>query len=268
MTMWIDDEGRLLKGRMPLDMTVQRADKAEISREMRSMRELPDIISMTAVPVEGDLSKPDLKQVRLLIQGDKSLMIPDEPPRQTVSDYFVTLKASRLPAASFSLPAKDPKLEQFLGSSRFIRSDHPDIIKKAKEVVGNETDPVKAAGLINSFVHGYLNKTPTPGVPDAYGVLMNKQGDCNEHAVLAVSLARAVGLPSIMVVGLVHMDEGFAYHAWVNYWSGSEWFSGDPLLGTLPIGPLYISLVYGDVDKHVNVISFLGRLRVKVLEAS
>ena len=35
------------------------------------------------------------------------------------------------------------------------------------------------------WVYNYLKKVPTPTVPDALSVLKTKQGDCNEHAVLA-----------------------------------------------------------------------------------
>jgi hypothetical protein len=36
----------------------------------------------------------------------------------------------------------------------------------------------------------------------------------------------------------------------------------------MPVGPSYVTLLYGDVDKHVNVISFLGQLKLKVVEAN
>ena len=39
-------------------------------------------------------------------------------------------------------------------------------------------------------------------------------------------------------------------------------------MNRLPVGPSYVTLLYGDVDKHVNVVSFLGQLKLKVLEAN
>jgi transglutaminase-like putative cysteine protease len=159
-------------------------------------------------------------------------------------------------------------MEEYLIATRFIRSDSDAIINKAKEIVGGEKDPVKAAVLINKWVFNYLKKVPTPSVPDAYTVLQTKQGDCNEHAVLAVALARSVGLPAQIAVGLIHADDGFYYHAWAVYWAGKKWFTGDPLMNRLPVGPSYVTLLYGDVDKHVNVVSFLGQLKLKVLEAN
>jgi hypothetical protein len=266
--MWIDDQGRLLKGLMPLSITVVRSSRQEIAAEMKGARELPELVSLTSVPYEGSIPEgKDLKIVRLKLEGPSNLSVPSNDFRQKFKDGEVTVTKETLPKATYTLPCTDPKMAADLESSRFIRSDHPDIIAKAKEILGGEKDPVKAAKLINSWVFKNLKKVPTPSVPDGYSVLVSKQGDCNEHAVLAVSLARAVGLPSRMVVGLVHSGDGFFYHAWVEYWAGTTWFTGDPLMNQLPVGPLHVALLYGDIGKHINVISFLGRLKIKVEEA-
>jgi hypothetical protein len=269
LTIWIDDEGRLLKGRMPLDITVTRSDKAEISREMRTRRDLPDLVSMSSVPLEGSIPEgSDLKLLRLQVQGSKDFVIPSDGVRQKFDKSEITVTREPAPHSTCTLPCKDPAMGQYLVPSRFIRSDHPDIIKTARDIVGDEKDPVKAAALINKWVHDYLKKVPTPTVPDALTVLKSKQGACNEHAVLAAALARSVGLPARIAVGLIHVDGEFFYHAWVSYWSGDTWFTGDPLANRMPVGPSYVTLLYGDVDKHVNVISFLGQLKLKVVEAN
>ncbi len=267
LTMWIDDEGRLLKGRMPLNMTVTRSDKVELAREMRTTaKNLPDMMELTAVPVEGDIPEGDkLTHAAFDITQSGGLPVPSDSYHQKVEGSRITLNRETLPKAAYSLPNTDPAMAEYLGSSRFIRSDNKEIIQTARKIVGDEKDPVKAGLLINEWVHKTLKKTPTPGVPDAYTVLLTKQGDCNEHAVLSAALARAVGLPSRVVVGITHFQDGFAYHAWVNYWAGDTWFSADPLTGKAPIGPLYVALLYGDVDKHVNVISYIGKLKLKVV---
>jgi len=268
MTLWVDREGRLLKGVMPLGITVIRSDRAEIAKEMRGVRDLPDIVSLASVHVDGFIPEDDkVKLLRLNVQGEANWTIPSDGFRQTLKGSELTITREEPPKAGYTLPCTDPKMEEHLTASRFIRSDHPEIIKTAKAIVGDEKDPVKAAQLINKWVSGNLKRVPTPSVPDAYTVLQTRQGDCNEHAVLAVSLARAVGLPARIAVGLVRLADGFYYHAWVAYWGGQNWFTGDPMMNLLPVNPTHITLLYGDVDKHLNVISFLGRLKLKVLEA-
>lgn len=268
LTMWIDGKGRLLKGMMPLGITVIRSDKDEIVREMKMSKSLPDLATISSVPLEGFLpDTPDLSLVRLQVSGDSTLLIPTDNARQIMKGFELTITKESLPTATYRLPCTDPMMEQHLASSRFIRSDDPTVREKAREIVGTEQDPVKAASLINKWVYTNLRKIPTPTVPDAYSVLMTRQGDCNEHAVLAVSLARAVGLPARMVVGLVYNEKSYFYHAWVNYWAGDRWFTGDPLMNQMPVAPTHIALFYGDVEKHLNVISYLGRIKLKVIEA-
>ncbi len=269
VVMWIDSEGRLLKGRMPLNITVTRSDQAEIAREMRLTRDLPEMIGLTAVPVEGMIPEsPDLKLLRMKIIGGNPSSFPSDGFRQTTNNEEITIRSEQIPQPTFELPYTGKDMADFLAPSRFIRSDNAEIIKMARTIIGNEKDPLKAARLINDWVFKNIKKVPTPAVPDAYSVLHSRQGDCNEHAVLAVSLARAVGLPSKMAVGLVHGDDGFLYHAWVAYWAGNQWFTGDPLTGKMHLPSTYITLMYGDVDKHLNVLEFLGKLRFKVLEVS
>ncbi len=112
-------------------------------------------------------------------------------------------------------------------------------------------------------MYKYLKKVPTPSVPDAYMVLQTGQGDCNEHAVLAASLARAVGLPSQIAVGLIYTQGLFYYHAWVTYWDGAKWFSGDPLMNRMPVPPTYVTLMYGGRGQARECHGFSGPIEVE-----
>lgn len=267
ISMWIDDQGRLLKGLMPLGITVVRASREEIAKEMKEPGKMPDLVALASVPVEGSLPGPEqLSFIRFRVQGG-DWQIPSDDFRQRFNGSELTVKKEQPPQATYTLPWKGPDREQDLAATRFITSDHPEVIQTAKTIVGDEKDPVRAARLITSWVYKNVKKVPTPSVPDAYTVLRTRQGDCNEHAVLAVSLARAVGLPARMAVGLVRTDRGFLYHAWVTYWGGTHWFTGDPMMDLVPVDPYHITLLYGDVDKHMNVLAFLGRLRLTVLDA-
>jgi hypothetical protein len=267
--MWIDDQGRLLKGAMPLGITVVRSDKESIAQETKQKAgEMPDFVALASIPLDGVL--PDVGKIttlRLKVRSDRGLVVPSDDFRQKMQGDELTINREALPEATYSLPCTDPKREPELQSSRFVQSDNATIRETARKIVGKEKDPVKAAQLINQWVFSHLKKVPTPSVPDAYSVLMNKQGDCNEHAVLAAALARSVGIPCQVVVGIVYSEGSFFFHAWVNYWAGRGWFSGDPLMNLVPASPTHIALIHGDVDKHVNVLTFLGQLHLKVVEA-
>jgi transglutaminase-like putative cysteine protease len=51
-------------------------------------------------------------------------------------------------------------------------------------------------------------------LPSAREVLRTRVGDCNEHTVLYVAMARALGMPAPIAVGLVFVYGAFYDHAW------------------------------------------------------
>lgn len=268
LSMWIDDQGRLLKGTMPLGITVIRSSKEEISNAMQGLTDLPEMMALSAVPLEGTIQDPrKLTFLRMrILKGNKLPMVSDSY-RQTRKEDTVTITKETVPEATYSLPAQMRGMLAYLDPSRFIRSEAPQIIEKAKEIIGAEKDPMKAAKMINQWVYKYLKKVPTPAVPDAVTILETRQGDCNEHAVLAAALARAVGIPARISLGLVYLDDGFYYHAWNTYWSGKHWITGDALVNQFPADATHVTLLIGDVGKHTNVLTFLGKLEFALLEA-
>ena len=70
------------------------------------------------------------------------------------------------------------------------------------------------AERLTRHVNALLEKKPTVSLPSAREVLRTKVGDCNEHTALYVAMARALGIPARIAVGLVYVRGAFYYHAW------------------------------------------------------
>ena len=70
------------------------------------------------------------------------------------------------------------------------------------------------AERLTRYVNALLDKKPTVSLPSAREVLRTKVGDCNEHTALYVAMARAIGIPARIAVGLVFVHGAFYYHAW------------------------------------------------------
>ena len=70
------------------------------------------------------------------------------------------------------------------------------------------------AERLTRHVNAMLEKKPTVSLPSAREVLRTKIGDCNEHTVLYVAMARAIGIPARIAVGLTFVRGAFYYHAW------------------------------------------------------
>ena len=79
--------------------------------------------------------------------------------------------------------------------------------------MGRTRDPLRTARLLTEWVYEQLDKEITLSVPSAVEVLETRRGDCNEHTILFVALARAIGLPARPAAGLVYVEGRFYYHA-------------------------------------------------------
>ena len=110
-----------------------------------------------------------------------------------------------------------------------------------------------------------LEKSITFSVPNAVQVLETLQGDCNEHTVLYVAMARALGLPARTAVGLVYVNGAFFYHAWPEVWL-DEWVAVDPTFGQYPADASHIRFVTGGLAQQVEIIRLIGNLDIEVLD--
>ncbi|MHA1828559.1 MAG: transglutaminase-like domain-containing protein [Candidatus Heimdallarchaeaceae archaeon] len=91
------------------------------------------------------------------------------------------------------------EVKVWLKSSDFIQENHPEIIAKAKEIIGNETNVMNIARLISDFIGkeiAYLSGGPQ----DALTTLQRESGVCTGKSNLATALFRAVGIPARVVV--------------------------------------------------------------------
>ncbi len=88
--------------------------------------------------------------------------------------------------------------------------------------------------------YGVLNYIPDPearGTTDFWcspsATMLNGGGDCEDLAILAVSLLRAGGVDAFVVTGRVWTDHGFQGHAWVEGWDPSGFFMIEATSGEL-----------------------------------
>lgn len=189
----------------------------------------------------------------------------DIPPVQTASGCTVTVSTG-LPDNRLPYPPFIPEeLEEFVLPEAMIQSDDSAIIEKALNLTAGSADSWEAARRISSFVDGAVENSPTISLPSAVDVMENLRGDCNEHTILTVALARAAGLPAKICAGIVYLDGSFGYHAWPMIWVG-EWVKMDPTFGQYVADATHIILATGDLESQYVVNSAIGRLSVRELE--
>jgi transglutaminase-like putative cysteine protease len=185
---------------------------------------------------------------------------------QTASGDVVEIVDSRVRQSE----PVDKDAGAYVAAEPLIESDAPEIRAEAEKAVrGVDTDRLRAERLTR-YVNGLLDKKPTVSLPSAREVLRTKVGDCNEHTALYVAMARSIGLPSRIAVGLVYMHGAFYYHAWPEVYIAEGrrglWMPVDPTLNQFPADATHLRLARGGLDRQAAVLPLIGRLKMKVLD--
>jgi hypothetical protein len=102
-------------------------------------------------------------------------------------------------------------------------------------------------------------------------VLRTKIGDCNEHTALYVAMARSVGLPARIAVGLVYTRGAFFYHAWPEVYLAEGrgrglWLPVDPTLNEFPADATHVRLARGGLAKQAAILPLIGKITMTIVD--
>ena len=98
-------------------------------------------------------------------------------------------------------------------------------------------------------------------------IMEKKSGDCTEHALLFVTLARALGIPAREVSGIYYADElgGFGGHAWAEVALNGKWVPVDPAWSQSWTDAAHIRMyTYGVSDYSQQVVQLSGKLKIEI----
>ncbi len=276
---WIDEDGRILRASSPLGFTMEKTEY-ELARQAQEQARLAgnsgrvdeDVILSTAVQSDVDLSDvARYREVRFRLSGVDLEGFQLDGGRQELRGDTLIVRQEDWGAldAGYELPYPRMDLSEALEPEPLIQSDDPRIIARAQQLTARRTqwrqDPKQVARQLTRSVYDMLDKSITFSVPNAVQVLETLQGDCNEHTVLYVAMARALGLPARTAVGLVFVNGAFFYHAWPEVWLG-EWVAVDPTFGQYPADASHIRFVVGGLAQQVEIVRLIGNLDIEVLD--
>jgi transglutaminase-like putative cysteine protease len=164
----------------------------------------------------------------------------------------------------------DPDAARYLAPEPLIESDAPEIVKEAEHAVEGVTVLRDRAERLTRYVNSILEKKPTVSLPSAREVLRTRIGDCNEHTALYVAMARAIGIPARIAVGLVYTRGAFYYHAWPEVYLAEKdgrgtWLPVDPTLNQFPADSTHVRLVRGGLDKQAAILPLIGKMKMRIL---
>ncbi len=269
---WIDAGGTALRQETPFGWNMERCTIDGAFEALHAAgRTEEDVLTGMSVPCLGGLSSPRQKrELRLKLTGvaftDEELASNRQVVERREGDELeLTVRAAQLPSPEKQAASVDG-FEEFLVASDTIQSDHPDIVEAARKITGTEISGLARALAICDWVDEQVDDVMTVSLPSALDVLRTRKGDCNEHTYLFVALARAVGVPSVVKVGLAYHEGGFYYHAWPAVYVG-EWVEMDPTWSQKTVDATHIALVEGELPSQVGLVRVMGQLKIEVLEA-
>jgi len=158
--------------------------------------------------------------------------------------------------------------EPYLKPAEKIESAATEIVAKAQELTADKKDAKEIARTLAAWTADWLKDTIDDG-GSALVSLKERSGNCQTHARLYTALARAAGIPTRFVSGLVYQEnKGFLYHSWAESLLGDRWVAVDPTSSQLPADPTHIKFFEGSGQEDMApIIAIIGRIRISVLEA-
>ena len=274
---WIDGQGRVVRAETPAGFTIERS-AFELAFENFRHRDTIHVAQASASPPPGSVvattaiaagappPRAPLPTLRVRLSGVTLAGFQLEGGRQRLTGDTLEVRpesGARL-TARYALPARDTTLRAALAPEPLIQSDDPRVRAQASQIVGTEGDPARAARLIADWVARQVTRQAGVGAPGAVQVLGRRRGDCNEHTVLYVALARAAGLPARTAAGLLYAGGRFYYHAWAEVYLG-DWVAVDPTFGQFPADAAHLRVTTGGLARQMELLPLTGSLKLEVL---
>jgi len=141
------------------------------------------------------------------------------------------------------------------------------IINAALKITKDAETDLDKLVAINGYLFEEMKKDYTLSIPSAVEVLKKMRGDCNEHSILFVALARSIGIPARINVGLLYLNGDFYYHAWPQAFANGRWFTFDPTLGQFPADASHVKLTSGGLDEYLALLR-MGNARLRLVSVT
>lgn len=264
-SMFLDTNGTLLMEKTPEGFMMVREEK-DIALKM-DMREsgATDLLAGFAIPLGGARIENPREAKRMIIKIEN---LPGE--LFELDDFNQRWIAESLLLIIDSGGSHDGTANRFgwapedTSETFDIQKNDRRILSTAKKITSNATDDSARLSKINEYLFKNIKKGYVSSIPSAVDVLQKMHGDCNEHTVLFVALARSLGIPARTNVGLLYMESDFYYHAWPQAYADGKWMTFDPTLGQSPADATHIKLASGGLDRAL-VLLRIGDARLKLV---
>lgn len=174
-------------------------------------------------------------------------------------------------------------LKSYLKPSSVCDSADRKVRRIALRATTDDEPPTTRADQLRKFVTNYItSKGMDIGFATATEVAKNKAGDCTEHSVLLAAAARAAGIPSRGVGGLVGVPGSFrrnadgpmdfGFHMWTQVYIHGRWVDIDAAMRQTDCDTTHIAITLiplgdeGLMSEVWSIVPLLGQLKIEVID--
>jgi transglutaminase-like putative cysteine protease len=198
---------------------------------------LVDLNLLGVVPVDRALGDPrGITTLVLDARGEGAAALTDGPGQkvQPLADGVrvsleSTAEGPRATAADVAAALRE--------TQRYPHGDQ-EFTALARRAVDGAADPREATARLLAFVAEFVEDSYAEADHvSARQVIAARRGDCSDHGLLFVTLARAVGVPARQVVGLLYLGDdarAFGLHEWCEVVLDGRWVAVDPTWNEMP----------------------------------
>jgi hypothetical protein len=261
----ITADGTIIKGKLGGFLELRAEPEATAKKlDTKSI----DLMSLSSIKVDKDLGDPRrVESLTLEVSGLDDFKMPDAPRQKVRTEKGTTVVELRREFRTDKAePLSKKEKTEYLEATPTIQSDNEKVRALARKIVREEKDPNKVTRLLVRWVSSSLRPTYKANASTTLDVLDNMAGDCTEHTLLFVSLARACGVPAREVGGVMFAELGqpfFAWHAWAEVHDGKQWIAVDPTWNEMYVDATHVKFSEGDDMGWLNV---LGRVKFKAVK--
>ena len=235
VTTWVDRNGWMLRQLMPGplgDIETVRSERAmafegaTLPEEMflnsvvKANIRLPQERLLESVTLKLTHKRPELGWPDLSSENQQVV----EKTRDTV-----ILKITRTEPAG-SAAESSAAMKPYLTANALFQSDDAAIVNIARQVVGQEHDPWRAARALQIWTSENMQFDGGIAIAPASEVARDRRGTCFGYSMLLGALTRAAGIPSRLRMGYVYAGGIWGGHAWIDVRIGTRWVPLDAAL--------------------------------------
>ena len=161
----------------------------------------------------------------------------------------------------------EPLRTRYLQPSVTVPSNDPSIRRLSEQIVAGSPSTEDRITRILQWLDANIEKAPHD-VFSALDVLQQRKAECQGHAYLYAALARAAGIPTRVVNGLVYSEQfdGFLYHSWTESLVSANWQAIDPTFGQTVADATHLKLFEGEqLSDLLPLMDWVGKVKIRVL---